>query len=384
MGSLYYDLATILRNAGCTVNVNEWNAGWERRARSSGGFSSPPLCVFWHHTASSTSVQNDLNYMIYGNQDAPVGNLLIDREGGCWPIAGGASNCAGKGNAMTFSRGTGAKDSGNTWGFQIEVQNNGVGEAWSEATVDAFFRASNALNAAVGNQPTDVTTHALGDGTGYTDRKIDPAVASAVQGDLWWPDAVNGSGTWSLPQIREECAKRAGAPVPVPPDPTPPDPTPPSSWPASLTSTLPVLYQGVDNYWMVRRMQHLLCATGYMNEANPANYDGKFGSGTANALTKWQQAAGLQANGACDGDDWAALCGPMPNLYKGNSGYNVKVMQHLLAACGFMNEANVSNYDGKWGSGTEQAKINHDNAAGLVPSPPTDCGPKSWTALLTY
>jgi hypothetical protein len=259
--------------------------------------------------------------MIVNCDDAPVGNLLIDRDGICYPIAGGASNCAGKGNQMSFSRGVGSANNGNVWGFQIECANNGVGEAWPEAQVDALYRASNALNAAVGNQPTDVTSHALGDGTGYTDRKIDPATASAVQGELWWPDAVNGSGTWSLPQIREECAKRAGqappTPTPVPPTPTPVPPTP-TPTPPTPTPTPP------------------------------------------------------------PSEDWMAN---LPVIKKGDSGPAVKRMQHLLAAAGYMNEANTANYDGVWGNGTDSAKVKFDTDHGLLPSPPTDCGDKSWAAL---
>ncbi|MET0786848.1 MAG: N-acetylmuramoyl-L-alanine amidase [Paenisporosarcina sp.] len=78
--------------------------------------------------------------------------------------------------------------------------------------------------------------------------------------------------------------------------------------------------------------------------------------------------------------DWMAT---LPTLKKGDSGAYVERMQHLLAAAGFMNEANVANYDGVWGNGTENAKVNFDNAHGLTPSPPTDCGPKSWESLMT-
>jgi len=53
-----------------------------------------------------------------------------------------------------------------------------------------------------------------------------------------------------------------------------------------------------------------------------------------------------------------------------------------LVANGFMNEANTSNYDGQWGNGTDTAKAKFDNAHGLTPSPPTDCGAKSWESLL--
>lgn len=221
--NLYYDLVSILRGAGCTVNENSITAGWERRARSSGGFPAPPLAVFWHHTASSSSasVESDLNYMINVNDDAPVGNLLLDRDGCYWPIAGGASNCAGKGNQMSFSRGVGGSDSGNTWAWQIECQNNGVSEPWSQATIDALAAGSNALNAYVGNQPSDITSHALGAGNGYTDRKIDPATASAVQGP-WVPRSTNNNGTWHLDDMRSLALDRAGqTPAPRPPTPGP-------------------------------------------------------------------------------------------------------------------------------------------------------------------
>jgi hypothetical protein len=155
--------------------------------------------------------------MIDGCDDAPVGNILLDRDGICWPIAAGASNCAGKGGPSTFSRGTCPVDQGNTRGFQIECANGGTGENWPVAQVNALFNACNALNAHVGNSPMDVITHALGAGDGYTPRKIDPATASAVSG-AWIPRSTNSSGTWSLADIRNECAARAGhAPGPVPP-----------------------------------------------------------------------------------------------------------------------------------------------------------------------
>jgi hypothetical protein len=72
----------------------------------------------------------------------------------------------------------------------------------------------------------------------------------------------------------------------------------------------------------------------------------------------------------------------LPNLVRGDRGPAVKRMQHLLAAAGFMDESNTSNYDGDWGGGTDDAKQRFDVAHGLLPSPPTDCGPASWRALL--
>lgn len=73
----------------------------------------------------------------------------------------------------------------------------------------------------------------------------------------------------------------------------------------------------------------------------------------------------------------------LPTIKKGNTGPYVERMQHLLAAAGFMDPANTANYDGVWGNGTETAKVKFDAAHGLTPSPPTDCGPKSWESLMT-
>lgn len=214
MSGIYYtDLPDILRGAGVQVGVGSINAGWETRSRSSGGFPSVPLAVFWHHTASKTSVDNDLTWQCHTCPDKPVGNMLIDRTGKVWPVAAGASNCAGKGGPASFSRGTIPQDSGNTRGWQIEVANNGTGEQWPVAQIDAYFASSNALNARFGNDPADVITHHVWAPT----RKIDPARAEAVQGP-WQPASINSSGTWALDDIRYECSRRAGqGPGPQPP-----------------------------------------------------------------------------------------------------------------------------------------------------------------------
>lgn len=211
--SLYYvELPDILSGAGVAVGVGPVNAGWETRARSTGGFAAPPLAVFWHHTASQTAIENDLSWQCHNCPDKPVGNMTIDRNGTVWPVAAGASNCAGKGGPASFSRGTIPLDSGNTKGWNIEVANNGIGEQWPVAQIDAYFASSNALNAYFGNHPTDVITHHEWAPT----RKIDPARAEAVQGP-WHPRSINSSGTWDLHDIRNECLARAShAPSPGP------------------------------------------------------------------------------------------------------------------------------------------------------------------------
>lgn len=225
MGSTYVTaMLDVLRAAGLTVKENSTTNGWQTRSRSSGGFPGMPLGIQWHHTASSTKPENDVAYQITG-QDNPIGNVLLDRTGAYWPIAAGAANTAGKGGPMRLSRGTVAVDNANATTFAIEAANNGLGEAWPQVQVDSYFAGSNALNAYFGNRPDDIFTHALGSGDGWTNRKIDPATAGAVQGP-WKPRSTNSSGSWNQQDIRNECLRRAQAPAPGP-DPTPtPEPDP--------------------------------------------------------------------------------------------------------------------------------------------------------------
>ena len=217
MGANYLtNLANWCRDEGLMV-VEQ--GGWQHRARSSGGYDDgKPWCIMWHHTASDTSPANDANYMCFGSPDAPIANLLLARNGEVWVLAGGATNTNGKGGPWTGSKGTVPADSMNTHAISIEAANNGVGEQWPQAQIDAFFRLNNMLAHRLGLSPDDCCTHQV-----YApDRKIDPATAAAVQGS-WRPGSVTSSGTWSLPDIEREALSRAGT-LP-PPQPLPP-PTP--------------------------------------------------------------------------------------------------------------------------------------------------------------
>lgn len=217
MTGIYYDLLiAALEEAGVICGVNDINEGWERRSRSSGGFSAPPLGVCWHHTAGTSSVNNDLNYMIHNSPDAPIGNMLLARDGVVWPIAAGAANTQGKGGPTQFSRGTVPLDQGNTTMWGIEAQNSGVGQPWPVEQIDAYFKCNQVLAELFGNQVTDLISH-----QGYApSRKIDPAINTSVQGP-WVPHSVTSSGTWDYRDIRAEASARAT--TPEPPTPTPGD-----------------------------------------------------------------------------------------------------------------------------------------------------------------
>ena len=205
-------LAQWLRDAGLTVIEYD---GWQTRARGSGGYSENPLCVVWHHTASDASWdgQRDADYIAIQDADAPLANLYIERSGAVWVLAAGATNTNGKGKQMTFSRGTVPQDGMNARAVGVEMGNNGIGEPWPQAQIDAAFIATNVINAKIGNQPTDLTTH-----NEYApDRKIDPARAEAVQG-RWMPLPCNASGSWDANHVRAEAASRAATLPPKPPN----------------------------------------------------------------------------------------------------------------------------------------------------------------------
>jgi hypothetical protein len=167
----------------------------------------------WHHTASTTSPQNDANYICYNASDAPLSNLLLTREGAVWVCAGGATNTNGKGGPFTVSKGTVPLDSMNTYAVSIEAANNGVGEPWPQVQIDAYFKLSLMLTQRLGLRPDDICGHVHW----APGRKIDPATAAAVQGS-WRPRSINSSGSWNLDDMRSECRRRAGV--------TPPDPGP--------------------------------------------------------------------------------------------------------------------------------------------------------------
>jgi peptidoglycan hydrolase-like protein with peptidoglycan-binding domain len=367
-----------LPQALASISGVDYYPGWQTRSRSSGGFDNL-YGIVCHHTATSPgasfAVYNRIAWQTH--PERPVANISLGRGGEICVGVAGASNHAGKGGPTHMSKGTVPLNSGNRYLIGIEALNTGVGEPWGEDQQNRYIELVRALCAHYGFNPhTDVVSHNL-----WTPaRKIDPA------GPSRW-GSINRSGTWDFNLFRNEVAT-ASQPSPGEPPPTQPPVEPPSpvNWYDVLMQRMPTLRQGSDNFWYVKRMQHLIAAAGFMNEGNVNNYDGAFGSGTATALKNFQKAAGIPVDAVCGPVTWGALMHTIdgiPTIKNGAKGADVKRMQHLLAANGYMNEGNVSNYDGVWGGGTETAKVNYDNAAGLTPSPPSDCGPKSWTYLLT-
>lgn len=201
-GAIYLtDMATILRYVG--LDVIEYD-GWQTRARGSGGFANWPLCVMWHHTASGPNSDgwNDANYIAVGHPDSPISNLYINRAGTVWVIAAGATNTNGKGKSIAFSRGTVPADGMNSYALGVECGNDGVGEFWPEAQINAMFRVNAVMNLWFGNRVDDLSSHNY-----YApDRKIDPATDNV--GGNWIPSVVNSSRSWDVQDIRNEAVRR--------------------------------------------------------------------------------------------------------------------------------------------------------------------------------
>ena len=233
-------LADELRAGGCTVHEYD---GWEDRARSSGGFASGrPLAVFWHHTASQTSPSNDAHYMCHQSDNRPVANVLISRDGTVWVLAAGCTNTNGKGRLMDFSRGVVPVDSANSYVLGMEIANSGTGEPYPQAQIDAAFKVSNIVNAKMGNQPTDVSTHQF-----YApDRKIDPAMGGHTVQGSWHPSECTNSGSWLLSDLRNECARRGTSTIPPPISPPIPPPIPPPSEEDDMPAYLIKANDGTD------------------------------------------------------------------------------------------------------------------------------------------
>jgi peptidoglycan hydrolase-like protein with peptidoglycan-binding domain len=380
MGDRYLtDLDEVCRRTGYPVievggSPGQQGDQWKHRGRSgnTGYNSGKPDHIMVHHTASSTSTSGwgDANYCTFSAGDKPITNLLISRSPATiFVCAGGPTNTNGSGDDPCGI----ANDAMNSSAIGIEASNNGTGETWDDDQLDCYLKLCRELENAYGIPNGRLHSH--WEYAGYRG-KIDPAGP---------PRPYSGHPapmSWNMDSFRGDVATGGGGgPGPTP---QPPPDGGNQDWVQWVMDNQPVLRRG-DSGVNVKRMQHLLAAAGFMDEGNVSNYDGQFGSGTEGARNRFKQSAGGAADGTCDSWTWGALMHTIdgiPNIEKGNSGDDVRRMQHLLAANGYMNEANTSNYDGVWGNGTDDAKARFDNDHGLAPSPPTDCGAKSWESLL--
>jgi hypothetical protein len=184
------NLDAVLRKAGLTVVETP---GWENRAYPKyGGFKQQPTHVMVHHTASNTSVANDLNYIL-NHALSPIGNIFLARDGSVYLIAAGTAVTNGKGHD---SWGGGVPDDMmNHYSIAIEAANAGTGEQWPEAQTDAYVLLCAALC-----QEYDIpVNHVRAHFEWAPNRKIDPAGPS--------PWAV-GPAKWNMTAFRSDVAAK--------------------------------------------------------------------------------------------------------------------------------------------------------------------------------
>lgn len=157
------NLPEILRKHGLKVRQT---SGWQSRGRppSTGDFN--PVGVLCHHTATSkaTPVSAVLRLLINGRPDlpGPLCQFGLDRDGTVWIVAAGRANHAG----VAKSHGSVAAGDGNELYYGIEAFNDGRGEKWPKAQMEAYVLLAavlqyeftkNSARAVSGHKETSVT-----------------------------------------------------------------------------------------------------------------------------------------------------------------------------------------------------------------------------------
>ena len=167
-------IAATLRKAGLTVVEVD---GWQTRGRpaSTGGFS--PKGVLCHHTATGPKTSNAavVKLLVNGRSDlpGPLCQFGLARNGTVYLIASGRANHAGKAKAS----GTMPSGDGNELYIGIEAFNNGTGEPWGKAQMDAYVLLCAVLSVKITkNSATSVRGHKETSVTG----KIDPTFSMVL------------------------------------------------------------------------------------------------------------------------------------------------------------------------------------------------------------
>jgi peptidoglycan hydrolase-like protein with peptidoglycan-binding domain len=250
----------VLRDAGLTVKEAP---GWDTR----GTTTFDPIGVMWHHTASGTNwtEQSLTRLLVNGRSDlpGPLCHLQLNRDGSYVVIAAGRANHAGTGSWRGIT-------TGNTSFIGIEAANDGVGEPWSTAQLDSYYRGTAALVKYIKGSVDNVIGHKE-----WTTRKIDPA-------GIDMSDARQ--------KVSEVLSGRIPAPVAARPQ------TPSYT---TKRPTLRYLDKGAD----VRYLQQRLLAHGF----DSGLIDGDFGPRTLTEVHKFQTNRRLVSDGIIGPATWAEL-----------------------------------------------------------------------------
>jgi hypothetical protein len=291
-GRYLTDLAAVAAGAGLTVHEE---AGWQTRGRSSGGYSTGPVGIVIHHTASPASWdgQKDVDYCTYQSDIRPICGLYLSRSGAVWVCAAGATNHAGSGGPV----GPVPQDGANSRMIGIEAGNAGTGaETWPTAQQDAYLTLVRALQAAYHLDPVlTIAHHEWVAPPPTTGRKIDPAGPSA------W---ATGSASWDMTAFRSDVAASGPGGTPTPPTPTPEPPQPEPPW---VCPPFPGVGDYGCTYETCRAWQDAMILNRYISDTT-ANHDGAWGHGMHNATYDMQLSWGWSdADGIAGEHTWPHL-----------------------------------------------------------------------------
>jgi N-acetylmuramoyl-L-alanine amidase len=172
-------LADVLRSAGLVVRETD---GWkERGAPFKDGV--PLDGIVGHHTVSNPPANNPSLYVVTnGRPDlaGPLCQLLLARDGSYDVIASGKANHGGEGYWP------GWHSSANSYALAIEAENNGTGEWWSAAIMDAYAEGVAAILEHMGKGSDAFISHF--EWCEPPGRKIDPRGPwmQGGGGEDWW------------------------------------------------------------------------------------------------------------------------------------------------------------------------------------------------------
>lgn len=168
-------MVTVSRNIGLINHLRHWGLrvdaveGWRERGRP---YNFYPKAIIAHHTASGAQSGNFASERIvtFGRSDlpGPLCQFLLGRDGKVRIIAAGYANHAGYGGPIAGI----PQNQGNTYCYGIEAENNGVGEPWTTAQLNAYYRLCAALLVWLG---TKDVSKVFGHKEWAPSRKIDPA-----------------------------------------------------------------------------------------------------------------------------------------------------------------------------------------------------------------
>lgn len=167
-------MVTRMNDKGLINHLQRWglkvdgNDGWRTRGRP---YNFYPRAIIAHHTASSRASGNfgSERVVVNGRPDlsGPLCQVLLGRDGSVRLIASGYANHAGYGGPKAGI----PANQGNTYAIGIEAENDGRGEPWSKAQLNAYYRLCASLLVWIGVKDVSrVIGHKE-----WTTRKTDPA-----------------------------------------------------------------------------------------------------------------------------------------------------------------------------------------------------------------